>query len=214
MTLQDENNRLSGLESRVTATNTRSYSVIVRFLKLILPLTAIGLILMLFLWPQLTSVPIEPLNEKDVEALQRSERENRLLNPVFSTQDEKGRPVQVTANEAVQYKDNDRVINLKTPKATLHQNDDSISSLTASNGIYDRISKTIILNEDIVISGQNGMNLQTERLVADLKTGDAQSEGEAILTTKQGTIIGQKIIIERNGAKTIFEGPAKAVMNK
>lgn len=210
------NDRLAGLEHSNVTSHGRSYSILVRFLKLVLPLLAIGLVLLLLLWPQITAVPVQPLDEQDVRALQDSARENRLLNPVFSAQDEKGRPVNITAAEAIQYKENDHIITLSAPTATIRDQDDpeSQSSLSAKNGVYNRLSKTIILRQDIVIKGDNDMVLETDELVADLGSGNAQSKDTATLKTNQGVVTGQKIIIERNGAKTIFEGPAKAVMNE
>lgn len=210
--------RLSGLDNnRNDKVNTRPYSSAIRVLKLILPLFAIGLIMILIIWPQLSAVPTEPLNEADLEAIKSSERENRLLNPTFSVEDNKGRPIRITAIEAVQYKDNDAVINLSTPHATLRMSeaDNDTSDLTADEGVFDRKAQIITLTDNVIIKGQkDDITLQTDSLTADLKSGRAESNAQATLTSPQGTITGQKVIVENNGAKTIFEGPAKAVINQ
>lgn len=204
-------NRLSELDNTRDTVNTRPYSAYIRFMKLALPLFAIGLVLVLILWPQFTAIQTEPLNETDLKALKRAETQNTLLNPVFNTQDSKGRPVTITASEASQKKSNSELVNLTSPTATL-KNDDGESKLSADDGVYNQNDKTITLNRNIVIRGQNNATLETDDLVADIENGRATSQSKATLTTDQGVVTGSRITIENNGAKTIFQGPAKAVI--
>lgn len=206
------NHRLSGLDNTRDAVNTRPYTAYIRFMKLALPLFAIGLIMVLILWPQITAIKTEPLNEADLKALKRAETENRLLNPVFNTEDKDGRPITITAAQASQKKSDEGLINLTSPSATLTDQGEQ-SMISADEGTYNKIDKTIILNNNIVISGENKGTLTTDSLTADINNGRAESESKATLTTDQGTITGRKIIIENNGAKTTFQGPAKAVIN-
>lgn len=191
--------------------NGRFYSVFIRFMRFFLPLAAIAIIMLLFLWPQISAVRIEPLNENDLQALKQAESENRLLSPVFNTLDDKGRPMVITAEEAIQNRSDQDNINLIEPSASLRHEDGNMT-ITGDTGQYNQTEKTISLQGCVVLSDGAQSTLETETLDANIAVGTAESHSPARLTTKNGIVEGQKVIVEDNGQKTIFQGPAKAVI--
>jgi lipopolysaccharide export system protein LptC len=203
--------RLQGLDSRQDTQNVVAYSSFIRVLKIFLPLAALGVIGILLVWPQLQKIAESPLGQLDIQALQQAETENRLLQPVFNTQDDKGRPVTITAEEAVQKKSNENLIELNKPSAIL-KGDDRDTTLNAEQGAFDQKNNVIILNTNVVIQDSQNNVLQTQSLTADITNNNVSSNEPTTLTTPQGKIEGQGIIIENNGTKTIFKGPAKAVI--
>ena len=167
--------------------------------------------MMLFLWPQLSAIKTEPLAQSDLDALKNAKTENRLLNPIYNTTDNKNRPMTITADEAIQNKSDQSSVTLVTPSATLKDNGNS-TTLTANDGQYNQDDAIIHLQNKVVVQNSNETTLETEDLTADIKNGTAYSNSPAKLTTSNGVIEGQKITIENNGQKTIFQGPAKAVI--
>lgn len=205
-------NRLQGLDNNARrAVNTRPYSAFIRLLKLALPLLAVGMVMVLILWPRLSAIKTEPLGKADLQALEQAETETRLLNPVYNTADDKGRPFTITADEAVQKRADDTTITLTTPSASLKDNG-TVTTLTADQGQYNQTDKVMVLKNNVTLKDSNDNILETDTLTTDIKSGRAYSDSPAILTTPNGTIEGQKILIEENGQKTIFQGPAKAVI--
>lgn len=205
------NTRLSGLENTTDYGSVKPYSAFVRLLKLVLPIFAIGIVLLLVLWPQLTAIKTEPLGKADIKALQEAKTENRLLKPVFNTQDDKNRPITITADEAIQVRTKKHIVELIKPSATLKE-DDGAMVLNADHGQYDQSKKIISLQNNVSVTNEDGTILETQSLTMDIANGTAQSHAPAKLTLPNGVIEGQKIRIENNGQKTIFEGPAKAIL--
>lgn len=203
--------RLQGLDSRNDTTNIVVYSSLVRALKIFLPLAAIAIIGILLIWPQLAAIQSVPLGKADIQALKQAETENRLLNPVFNTNDEKGRPIIITATEAIQRRSNENSIELITPSATLKDATRS-TTLNADNGHYDQLNKVIDLQNNVVVRDTQNNTLETEQLTADIGNNTAYNNVPTKLTTPNGVIEGQSVLIENNGAKTTFKGPAKAVI--
>jgi lipopolysaccharide export system protein LptC len=210
MTSQD---RLSGLDNTGKAGgNSIGYSKFIKSLKFILPLVALGILGLLILWPQLSKIEPTPLNRDDLAALKQAETENTLINPVFNTVDEKGRPVMITAEDARQNREEKDMITLISPKASLND-DNAVFTIEAQDGQYDQGNKRLTLENNVVIINDQGVRLETQSLTTDINNNIVQSNSAAKLTSEQGTIEGQSVIIDRNNQTTTFKGPAKAVIN-
>lgn len=204
--------RLSGLQNTSKGGDVRHYSRFIQFLKILLPLLVLGIIGLLILWPQISRVETVPLNRDDLSALRRAETENRLLNPVFNTLDNEGRPFSITAESARQNRDDQDSVFLSRPTAEMHHND-GIFYLQAITGQYKQNDEVLILSDGVLLKDSKDNTLQTDKLVTSITNNTAQSVGPAKLTTKQGTIEGQSVVIDQQKQTTVFQGPAKAVIN-
>lgn len=205
-------NRLQDIQNTTQATNVQTYSKFVKGMRLFLPITILCVIAVLILWPTLSQIQTEPLNKHDLQALKQAETTNTLLKPTFNTQDSKGRLVAIEAEEATQNKSNSGIIHLKSPAAQLDEGENALK-INAHSGIYDQENKTIHLENNVTVQGQDGSTLKTEELHADITEGVAKSSSPATLTTDQATIQGQSVTIDQQGQTTTFQGPAKAVIN-
>lgn len=207
--------RLSGLNHTTQQKgDVRRYSRFITFLKLVLPLTIIGIIGLLIIWPQISHVQTVPLNQDDLKALQSAERENSLLRPVFNTLDDQGRPFSITAESARQSREAEETIFLTAPKAEIQDNQAAIYYLEAQSGIYDQNEKILTLGDGVSLRDTDNNVLTTDKLITIITQNRAQSEGPATLTTNQGKIEGQSVIIDHQNQTTVFQGPAKAVINQ
>lgn len=207
--------RLSSLTRKnKPQSDIQRYSRFIRFMKLLLPLMLVGIIGLLIIWPQISQVETVPLNQDDLRALQSAERENRLLRPVFNTLDNQGRPFSITAESARQSREAQETVFLTAPQAEIHDDTESVYSLEAKTGTYDQNAKILILGDGVLLRDTDDNVLTTDRLITDIPQNRAQSEGPATLTTRMGTIEGQSVIIDHQKQTTVFQGPAKAVINQ
>lgn len=205
--------RLSGLKNKTKTGNVRPYSLFVKLVKIILPLIIMAIVGLLIIWPQITNIETAPLTQEDVTALKEAESENRLLNPVYNTLDSKGKPFSLTAEEARQNRsDNDKVY-LVMPSAEM-TGDENTLYLQAGEGEYDQGQQVLILKDGVTIKDSQNNVLTTDELTTSITDGKAQSNAPATLTTDQGKIEGQAVIIDRQNQTTTFQGPAKAVINQ
>jgi LPS export ABC transporter protein LptC len=204
-------NRLSSLKVRSNKGNVRTYSRFIRSLKIAFPLIIIALIGLLIIWPQLSNIAEAPLTKDDLTALQEAERENILLNPVFNTLDAKQRPLSISAAEARQNRDEQDKIYMAQPRAAIIE-DNRHLNLSSGHGIYDQANETLILIDAVKMKDNQGNVLSTEKLTTDITNSVTRSESEAVLTTPQGTIHGQSVILDHANETTTFQGPAKAVI--
>jgi lipopolysaccharide export system protein LptC len=205
--------RLSGLDNQRISGNVQPYSSFVRWIKIILPLSVLGIVGLLILWPQIMKVETAPLTREDITALKEAERENRLLQPVYNTLDSKGNPVLITAQEARQNRDEKNKVYLINPSAEMTETD-NILSFHASEGEYDQTRELLILNKGVTLKDQKNNILTTESLTTSIIGGTAESNAPAKLTTEHGTIEGESVKIDYEKQTTIFQGPAKAVINQ
>lgn len=205
-------NRLSGLENTSQTGDVQSYSKFVKLIKIVLPLSVLVIIGLLIIWPQISDIETAPLSEKDLQALQEARQENLLLNPIFNTLDEKGQPFSITAKEARQQRDDDKIF-LTNPTAEMNDENNTLY-LEANQGEYNQNQKTLILSNGVTLKDRNNSVLTTDDLTTSILNGTAQSTGPAKLTTDQGIIEGQSVAIDRQKQTTTFQGPAKAVINQ
>ncbi len=204
--------RLSGLDFKNDDVNIQPYSRFIKSLQLILPLGILLIIGVLILWPQLSKIETEPLSPQDVKALRQAESQNTLLRPVFNTLDSKGNPVTISADNAVQKRDQDDFVILEKPSASMNDNS-RILQFNADNGEYNQTTKILTLSNNVTIQDSDNNVLEVEDITADIQKNIAYSDSPAKLTTNHGTIEGQSVILDQENQITIFKGPAKAVIN-
>lgn len=215
--MADNGERLSGLSARdsvAASANIHRYSRFTKAIKIIMPLCVLAIIGLLVAWPNLRELEMAPLTKDDVNALREAETQNTLVRPVFNTNDSKGRPVSIKADDARQNRNNADDIMLTNPQAEFQGGDNSALQIMAVQGQYNQADRRLLLNNNVVVEDEVGNRLETEGLEADLQNDTAKSNQPATLTTPYGTIKGQSVIMDRKTQTTTFQGPAKAVINR
>ena len=205
--------RLSNLNQKDTSGNIQPYSRFVKSLQFILPIGALLLIGLIIIWPQITRIETEPLNERDIQALREAETNNTLLNPVFNTLDGKGNAVLISAETASQNRNDKDSVKLLNPSASMKDSNQTLE-FQANEGTYNQTTKTLNLENKVVLKDDQNNILETEQLTANIEKNIATSNKPARLTTEKGYIEGQSVIIDQENQTTIFKGPAKAVINR
>lgn len=189
----------------------RAYTKFIRALRIILPLFAVALTVVVLTWED-AGRRVSPLQKQDV-APQADNVQNELLSPVFNSVDDKSQPFTVTADRATQDKMNSNILNLENPKAELQENDGGKLNAEANTGLYEQNTQKLNLFGNVVLSNSDGYTLTTEELRVDLVTQKAFSGRDVRVEGEAGTI--DSTGLEGDGATgtLIFTGPAKVILN-
>jgi lipopolysaccharide export system protein LptC len=194
---------------RMGQRRNKSYTKYVRWMRVVLPLLAMGVVVILVvLSGDNDSLIKTPPNKEDV-IKQSSIGRNELLAPRFDTYDKDGRPYAITAERAYQTMDSTDIIYLEKPVADSTMSDGSWVALESVAGTYNQVKQTLFLEGNVKLFHDAGYSLLTEKLDIDLDNNKAVSD---VAITGQGPI-GQ---LEASGMVAdglsnvlIFTGPAK-----
>lgn len=203
--------RLSQLSvggERTTKIN-RKYSSFVKSLRLILPLVALGMTVIVLTWDEGTRVA-PPKKEELIPASENIQ--NELLKPVFNSVDDKNQPYTVTADRATQNRDNPDLVDLAKPVATLAMNDGAKIDANAASGLYEQKAQKLNLEGDVHLMHNNGYTLITEELRVDLKAHKAYSGRDVRVEGPGGTIDATGLEGDSVDGSLIFTGPAKVIL--
>jgi len=209
-TPQERLSQLSIEEREIPIINMR-YSAVVRDLRWILPLTALGMMVVIITW-NATGNRLTPMKKEEV--LPASENiQNELMKPVFNSVDAKEQPYSVTADRAVQGRDNPDIIELENPVAGLDKKDGGRMDAKANTGLYEQKSQKLNLSGDVHIKSSDGYTLSTQELRLDLDTQKAYSGRDVMVTGPSGTLEAKGLEGDSEGGTMIFTGPAKVILN-
>ena len=190
----------------------RGYTRMVKTLRVLLPLIAVGVMIGLVLSAE-REAPVIPI-EKIETPKQLAERgnipeieKNELIKPEFESQTKDGKSYKIIAANATQELRQPDLIILDRPQGTL-QGDPHPLEISARNGTYNQKTQFITLSEDIVISQETSGKILMKTLEADLDRGEIFSPHSVTAEGSYGSLDASAMRITDNGTKIIFEGPA------
>lgn len=187
-----------------------SYSGFVQIAKVMLPVTAVGLIALVILWPHLRT---EDLRFRiGFAAIQSNvEGDPNLLNPRYVGTDDDNQPFAVTADIAKKLDGEglDVRIGLELPKADITLKDGSWLVLTADNGIYARREKTLDLAGSVNLFHDSGYEFRTEKATVDLSQGVAKGDVPVKGQGPFGTLQAEGFRLLNKGRTIVFTGKSK-----
>jgi len=207
-----QSSRLSQLSvgsDRSTKINRR-YSSFVKSLRYILPLLALVMTVVVLTWEE-AGRRVEPMKKE--ELLPQSENiQNELLKPVFNSVDDKNQPYTVTADRAVQNRQNADIVELEKPVATLSMNDGAKIDADSVSGLYQQKEQKLNLEGDVHLKHSNGYVLSTQELRVDLVTQKAYSGRDVRVEGPAGTLDATGLEGDASGGTLVFTGPAKIIL--
>ncbi len=193
---------------RVTIDGRRSH--IIRKLRLILPLIALAMTVVVVTWDQ-GGRHAQPLKKEEV--LPASQNiENELLKPVFNSVDDKNQPYTVTADRAVQSRSNPDLLDLENPKASLTQADKTTLGAQSVKGTYEQKTQKLNLNGDVVLTYSEGYTLKTQELRVDIPTQKAFSGRDVFIEGPAGTLEAKGLEGDATSGALVFTGPARVLL--
>lgn len=215
--LEERRARLGSRTDSKPATIGAGYSRFVKLLRLLLPLAALLIIVLLMTWHPEDS-GIMPAVSKDTATStsfgSADVQQNELLNPHFESRTKDGQPYRITAIRATQKSAHPDLIYMEQLKATLDMDTDRVIHLSADDATYDQKTQFMTLTKNIIVETETNERLYLSALEADLAGGEAFSPQPARGESPDGTITGQTMRITHQGNRIIFTGPAKLILHR
>jgi len=177
-------------------------------LRLLIPATAVGIVISLVAWPMMinSGAGITSLIDKDALLNGRDE----MQNPRFVGTDASNQPYTVTADVARRPSDGGDRIFLMMPEADITLKDGDYVNIRADEGWYDRDAETLKLDGAVNLFTETGFKVQTESIVFDLNDGSAQGSDPVQSQGPWGNLASQGIRYRSEGQ--IFEFPGRPTL--
>ena len=170
--------------------NVLGYSRFVRIMKVMLPLVAISLIVLVVIYSATGgdrgSIPFT------MSSLDQIEKDRQLVHPKLTGTDGRGQPFTVTADGATQAPGKTRRMMFDNVVADVTMQDKSWVQVDAKSGILDGEAKTLDLTESINIFSDKGYECHTTSARYDFGLGLLKGENPISCQGPLGLISGQK----------------------
>jgi lipopolysaccharide export system protein LptC len=184
--------------------------ILVAVAKRLLPLSALGLLAAIALWPEFESAA-----ERGRVAFRRvaEVRPDALLivNPRYQGADEQNRPYNVTADRALQ-SGSEEVVQLEAPRADLLLADGGWVYVEAREGRYDKAASRLDLAGQVTIHHDDGTQFVTARAAMDVERGHAEGDDPVAAQGPFGTLTAEGFRLRDRGQVVVFTGRARAVL--
>src|SRR5690606_31047360 len=150
------------------------YSVFIRRMRLILPLVALGLAAVVFTWSAVQDTTLVPVQEKPGK--DQIIGKNELLNPRFESKDDKNQPYTITAQRAIQGKEDENLVMLEKPMADMLLTSGNWIAIEASNGTFRQDSQKLLLTGDVRLFHDEGYEMKMVKLDINLENHTASTD--------------------------------------
>lgn len=181
-----------------TAETLARYSRFVLSLKIILPIFAVALLLILMIVPNVTA---PPLPEKQIAL-----PDTTLQNPVYTSQDPENHPYQVEADKAQQKAAAPSITDLTAPKAQLDLGDGETLNGTAATGQYNQKTGKLNLQGGLTLQHSNGAVFRTNSALMDVNSKNVSGNAPVVLEGSFGEVRGESFEVWDGGKTVIFKG--------
>jgi lipopolysaccharide export system protein LptC len=168
---------------------------VVGWLKVALPLLALGILSTLFLLSdQINPDDALPYAEVDVETLAR---DPRMTAPSYAGTTADGAAVTLTADEA-RPEGADNPASAKGLQLELATPDGAITHATAARAVVDPATNQALLSGGVTVTTSTGYRMVTEALTAQLDRSGLQSQGEVTATGPAGDLRADRMTLSQD----------------
>ena len=209
--------RMERLSRRDRGTQSSAgYSNFVRLMRLALPLSAVVIIVFLFIRPGVEEQVIVPVEEvtKAPDLRDQKISKNELLNPKFESTDNKDQPYQIVAERAIQGETNKDLIMLERPVGVMTMKDGMKVTVRSETGAYRQDTERFFLEGNVSLEHGRGYMLQSEEAHIDMKKNFAWSEKDVNGIGPDISIAARGVHANGDTGEIIFSGPAKLTLDK
>ena len=202
---------LGSLESltsrpRITGAQAAARSKLVRRLRIVLPLLAVALIVVLMTTTRERGAEDVFLDE--FANLDARPEELRMANPTFAGVDNSGRPFEVTAEAALQAPNAQEVVELVRPRA-ITKGVDADTRVTAARGVFQSEKNELELSDGVTLEHAIGGEIYTLRTPAAkvaLEEETVQSTSGVEGDSAAGTLKADRMQAYNSEGRVVFEG--------
>jgi len=182
-----------------------SYSRFVAAAKRLLPLIALGLVVLVAVWPRLET-RLDRLSSI-LKVDPRLAHDLRMLNARFTGIDRENRPYVLTADAAEQLSnDVNDLIGLEGPKADLTTRDGGWLEASSYTGTYQPQSKTLDLFGNVALFADRGDEFHTDSARVDLAHSTAEGQEHVSGQGPFGHVDAAGFRVLDRGATIVFTG--------
>ena len=196
------------------AAEVRQYSRTVRWMKVLLPVSALGLIGLIFLSGNTREVVIGTENAADAVALGAG---LKLENPRFAGVTDSGEPFVVTAVSALPDGAMPDLVELDRPSGELRMADGRVLNATSAEGQFYRLGERLVLEGTVRLVTSDGYRIETEQVDVDLAARTAVAPDAFRANGPAGTLDADRARLEtQNGSNSVvlrFEGNVKVTFD-
>lgn len=203
--------RLAGFAPKLSRRHSAAYSRLVQLLKLVLPATAVGLILMVVLWPRFEGQK-ERVRAAKVVVTAEDLENMKMVRPRYVGVDTQNQPFMVTAKLAQQGSGSARITELAEPKGDITLKDGGWIAIEALRGAYDKQSEMLELAGAVTLFHDRGYELHTEK--ANVFFGPGRAEGNEPVRGQGPDVdlAGEGFRLEDKGARVVLTGQSRVVL--
>lgn len=198
--------------ARLPVADPRQYTRFVKIMKRVLLLAALALLVAVIVYS------LQPRDKNRVamtfEHMSKISNDLAMIKPRLSGTDASGNPFVVTADAAIQDGPSMRRTRLRNIQADITLKQGRWLSVSASNGVLDIDAKKLTLSGAIVVYSDDGYELHTSGLAADLGKGIVRGDTAVIGQGPLGALHADRFEIDRQGKRVRLMGHVKMTIYK
>jgi len=181
------------------------YSRFVQIMKLVLPLTAAALIVLVLIWPD-SDPRRDRLGLTFANIDVGTDGEVGMAKVRYVGVDKMNRPFVVTAGRVTPDSEDTQRLALEELQADMTLDSNRWVTLIASEGLYDRSRETLKLNGAVNIYSDDGLELHTDSAFVDFISGRASGNNPVQGQGPIGLLNAKAFQLFDNGQRIIFTG--------
>lgn len=187
------------------------YTRFVGMMKLVLPVTAGILMIMVVVWPQFRELPTGfRLGPAEIK-IDESGGQN-VVNARFTGTDSRNQPFTVTASALAQESTSSDTATLKNPKADVALQGGAWVVISAPRGSYRRKAQLLELDGGVTLFHDGGYEMRTGSATFRLAQGEAHGDDPVTGHGPLGLLNASGFRILDGGARILFTGKARLVI--
>ena len=189
-----------------------SYSRFAHSMRIVLPLVAAAIVLLVVAWPQLGEKPKRfSLGVSSVTSTDTGGQQ--IINARFTGTDSQNRPYSVTADTASQVKNEPDLIDLAFPKADITLASGAWVALSAETGRLNRKNQILNLKGSVNLFHDMGYELRTSSADVQMEQGTASGKEAVSGQGPFGTLKSTGFRILDGGKRVIFSGKSRLIFH-
>ncbi len=190
--------------------SARRHTLVVRFLRLAIPLGAVVAVLGLVVTPFLS--PLRALPGLSGGAVGIQNGKVRMETPRLSGYRKDNRPYEVNAEAALQDIRNPTEVELVTLTARLQMEREGWVTVNARTGLFNTQAEKLKLIDDVRVRTETGYDIRMQNADIDFKAGTVVSKQPVKVNLGTTTVDADSLDVKDNGALIAFDGRVRAVI--
>jgi lipopolysaccharide export system protein LptC len=204
-----ENPALPARDPRDPFVRAMRHSQRVRRLRKLIPLACGGAVAVFLVAPFLNPLKAVPENVS-VGAISLQGSKLTMEQPKVSGFKKDSKAYEMVAETASQDVKTPNLVEMKSPVARIEMEKGSWARMSAERGLYDSTTEKLVVNENVNVKTDSGMEMRLRQANVDLKAGTVVSTQPVEVDLPNGWIKADTLQIKDNGKIAVFEGRVRS----